>query len=406
MVLTTSSSKETSPNEMVMQEKFANLKCCVIIPTYNNGGTLQRVIEEVLEYTDDLIVINDGATDNTAAILNAFEDKATILHHKHNQGKGKALRNGFAHAQQKGYVYAITMDSDGQHFAADLPRFLEAIQDEPDSLIIGARNMKQENVPGKSSFGNRFSNFWFWAETGIQLDDTQSGYRLYPIQKMKGIAFITKKFEFEIEVLVKSAWKGIKVWNIPIKVHYEAGKDRISHFRPFHDFGRISVLNTFLVTLALLYYIPLRFFKSLTQKNIENFIKKNFFDRNEPPQKKATAVGFGVFMGIFPVWGYQMIIGVAVAHFLRLNKALVLVAANISIPPMIPLILYGSYRFGAIFMDDPKNDILFHDGLTLANLKDNLVQYLIGALLLATTLGLLSGLLTYIYLKIRRRDRA
>ena len=387
---------------MAVKDRFKALKCCVIVPTYNNDGTLTTVIDQLLDYTDDLLVIDDGATDNTPTILASFRDKITIITHEQNQGKGKALRNGFAAALEKGYHYAITIDSDGQHFASDLPAFLDAIEQSPDSLIIGARNMAQENVPGKSSFGNKFSNFWFWVETGNTLKDTQSGYRLYPIKQMRGLRFTTSKFEFEIEVIVKAAWKGIKVFNIPIKVHYEPGKKRISHFRPFQDFTRISILNTFLVTLAFLYYLPLRFIKSLTKENIRTFIRAHFFDKSEPPIKKSLSIGFGVFMGIFPIWGYQMLVGVALAHLLKLNKALVLVASNISIPPLIPFIIYGSYKLGALFVNDPKNDFLFSQGLSLENIKDNLLQYIVGAIVLAVVAGVLMGLFTYIYLAIKR----
>lgn len=388
--------------DVAVKNRFKELKCCVIVPTYNNGGTLKPVLDQLLTYTDDLLVINDGATDNTPSILASYKDKISIITHEQNQGKGKALRNGIAAALKKGYHYAITIDSDGQHFASDLPAFLDAIEEAPNSLIIGARNMAQENVPGKSSFGNKFSNFWFWVETGITLTDTQSGYRLYPIRQMDGIRFMTSKFEFEIEAIVKAAWRGIKVFNIPIKVHYEPGKKRVSHFRPFQDFTRISILNTFLVTLALLYYLPLRFIRSLTKENIRSFINAHFFDKDEPPIKKALSVGFGVFMGIFPIWGYQMLVGVALAHLLKLNKTLVLVASNISIPPLIPFIIYGSYKLGALFVSDPKNDFLFSDGLSLENIKDNLLQYIIGAIVLAIVAGVLFGVLTYVYLALKR----
>lgn len=388
--------------DVAVKNRFKELKCCVIVPTYNNGGTLKSVLDQLLTYTDDLLVINDGATDNTPSILASYKDKISIITHEQNQGKGKALRNGIAAALKKGYHYAITIDSDGQHFASDLPAFLDAIEEAPNSLIIGARNMAQENVPGKSSFGNKFSNFWFWVETGIMLTDTQSGYRLYPIRQMDGIRFMTSKFEFEIEAIVKAAWRGIKVFNIPIKVHYEPGKKRVSHFRPFQDFTRISILNTFLVTLALLYYLPSRFIRSLTKENIRSFINAHFFDKDEPPIKKALSVGFGVFMGIFPIWGYQMLVGVALAHLLKLNKALVLVASNISIPPLIPFIIYGSYKLGALFVSDPKNDFLFSDGLSLENIKDNLLQYIIGAIVLAIVAGVLFGVLTYVYLALKR----
>lgn len=387
---------------MEVKEVFKKLNCCVIIPTYNNAGTLKKVLEEVLNYTDDVIVINDGATDQTAQILEEFKDAVQIIRHEQNSGKGMALRNGFKLALEMGYEQSITIDSDGQHFPSDLPLFLAELEKEPGVLLIGARNMQQENVPGKSSFGNKFSNFWFWVETGIKLDDTQSGYRLYPIRKMQNTRFFTRLFEFEIEVIVKAAWKGIKVKNIPIRVHYEPGKKRISHFRPFRDFSRISVLNTYLVTLAFLYYIPLRFFKSLTKKNIKDFINRNFFDKDEPGHIKALSIGFGVFMGIFPVWGFQLLIGIPLAHLLKLNKALFILAAHISIPPAIPFIIFGSYKLGGALVQNPKNDLFFSHGLTFESVKDNLLQYLSGAVMLSLLAGALAAIITFLYFTVAR----
>ena len=125
-----------------------------------------------------------------------------------------ALRNAFKKAHQLGFDYAITIDSDGQHYPENLPDFLQASIEQPDALIMGARNMDQEGVPTKSSFGNKFSSFWFYIETGIKLPDTQTGYRLYPINEIVKKKYFTNKFEFEIEVIVKMAWRFV-----PIKFH-------------------------------------------------------------------------------------------------------------------------------------------------------------------------------------------
>ncbi|MBL3656830.1 DUF2062 domain-containing protein [Fulvivirga sediminis] len=386
---------------MDYKSRFKAHKCCIIMPTYNNDQTLEQVITSILPYTDDLIVVNDGATDKTADILDKFQGQIQVLTHEENKGKGTALRNGFKYGRQKGYDYAITIDSDGQHFADDFSSFLNEIDDNPDTLVIGARNMTQENVPGKSSFGNKFSNFWFFVDTGIKLTDTQSGFRLYPIKAMEGARYITTRFEFEVEVIVKAAWRGIKVKNIPIKVHYEPGKKRISHFKPAKDFTRISILNTWFFILALVYYIPKRFLLSLTRENIRKFLKKHLFNKDEPVRIKVFSIGFGVFMGIFPVWGYQMIIGVAISHLLKLNKALFLVASNISLPPFIPFIIFGSYKLGGVFMENPKDDLLFSSGMSFETIKDNLFQYLLGAVILSSVMGALASLVTWLYFLIK-----
>jgi glycosyltransferase involved in cell wall biosynthesis len=165
---------------------------CVIVPTYNNHKTLKRVLDSILDFTSHIIIVNDGSTDSTSEILKQYSE-LTQIHHPKNLGKGRALRNGFRKAIEQNFEYAITIDSDGQHFADDIPVFIEEIQKQPSSLLIGSRNMTQENVPKKSSFGNKFSNFWFKFETGIVLEDTQSGFRLYPLQLIPK-QFYTNKF--------------------------------------------------------------------------------------------------------------------------------------------------------------------------------------------------------------------
>ncbi len=247
------------------QSVFKQKKVCVLVPTYNNAQTLRQVLRDVLEYTDQVLVVNDGSTDSTPEILKEFID-LSIVNFPTNKGKGYALRMGFKKAVELGYDYAITIDSDGQHYADDLPVFLKKLADHPSAIIIGARNMEHASIPGKSSFGHKFSNFWYWVETSLRLNDTQSGYRLYPVKLLNNFLFITRKYEFEIEVLVRASWSGIEVTDTPIKVFYAEKGKRISHFRPFWDFTRISILNTFLVTIALLYIKPRDFLFSIKKK--------------------------------------------------------------------------------------------------------------------------------------------
>ena len=190
--------------EKPVHTRFEEMKACVLIPTYNNGGTLAGVISDVARFTERIIVVNDGSTDDTALILSNFPFLQVVTQPV-NRGKGLALRTGFDFAFKQGYQYAITIYSDGQHFAEDLYKFLDKLQEAPNAIIIGARNMNQASVPGGSSFGNRFSNFCFTIETGIVMPDTQSGYRLYPLQPLQQLHFITRRFEFEIEVLVRAA---------------------------------------------------------------------------------------------------------------------------------------------------------------------------------------------------------
>ena len=384
----------------INQDQFEQLKVCILVPTYNNAVTLDALLKDLQRLNAYIIVVNDGSTDETQNILDQYTGIHSISYSP-NKGKGFALRRGFSAAISQGYQYAISIDSDGQHFARDIPAFLDCLEKIPGALIIGARNMDQSSVPGKSSFGHRFSNFWFKVETGIQLPDTQSGFRLYPVQRLQSMTFITRRFEFEIEVIVRSAWNGIPVTSVPVSVYYAPPGERVSHFRPFADFTRISILNTFLVFISFLYIRPRDLLRRLflKQKWKEVFIDE-LFDPSQSNLRKSVSVAFGVFMGILPIWGFQLVSAIFLAVLLRLNKGLVIVFANISIPPMIPLIIYASYRFGAFWMPANAQVISLTKTLSLSAIRYNFKQYLAGSVSLAIITGLVTGLITYLLLQL------
>lgn len=404
---------------------FRSLRCCVLVPTYNNHQTLAQVLTDVLQYSDDVCVVNDGSTDNTLEILSGFPQVRVCTYDK-NQGKGYALRKGFEFARAQGYDYAITIDSDGQHYAEDLPTMIQALQEDGNAIFIGARNMDQASVPGKSSFGNKFSNFWFRFETGIDLPDTQSGYRLYPIRKLEGMHFFTRKYEFEIEVIVRAAWAGIGVKAVPVKVYYPPAEERITHFRPFQDFSRISVLNTVLVTWALLWIKPRDFVRYILGRSIKTLIQEYLIKSEESAFVKAMSVFVGIFFGIAPIWGLQLILAIGVAYLFRLNKAIAIITANISIPPMIPFILWGSYETGKLILHGESAEQMiqgsavlgfiykwmahvimsFHiqDQQLAAAIVKNLTQYIVGSFALAGSAAVISAVITFLLVKILKRD--
>ena len=239
---------------------------CVVIPTYNNAGTIGSVVAGALKQCDDVIVVNDGSTDATAAILSDIKTAClTVVTHPWNKGKGAALKTGFRKALDMGFAYAITLDGDGQHYTEDIAKFLDAHKANPGTLILGDRWKGAgtgSHVQSKgSSFANRFSNFWFWVQTGRRLSDTQTGYRLYPLKKLHGLSLLTSRYEAELELLVFASWHGTDIIEIPVDVYYPPKDERVSHFRPGMDFARISVLNTLLCVLALVYGLPLRLWR-------------------------------------------------------------------------------------------------------------------------------------------------
>lgn len=230
---------------------------CVIIPTFNNAGTIADVVTRTQAYCSDIFVVLDGCTDNTLSILEALPEKPTIIVKEKNSGKGKALRDGFRAAKKAGFAYAITLDADGQHYPEDIPDLLEANRRNPGALIVGDRfGLNSVPLSKGSRFANLFSNLWFFLQTLIPLKDTQTGYRLYPLKKLRCLSLLTSRYEAELELLVFSAWRGVKIVSKNIRVYYPPKEERVSHFRPFTDFARITLLNTVLCLLALIYGLP------------------------------------------------------------------------------------------------------------------------------------------------------
>ncbi|SMC93654.1 DUF2062 domain-containing protein [Chryseobacterium sp. YR221] len=377
-----------------VQNAISEKKICILIPTYNNEKTLKRVIDGVLSYTGSIIIVNDGSTDSTPNILSQYPE-LTVITLPQNKGKGNALKTGFRKAKESGCHYAITIDSDGQHYPDDIPVFVEALlQEKEDILLIGNRNMSQDGIPKKSSFGNRFSNFWFWFETGIKLQDTQSGYRLYPLHKVPK-KYFTPKFEFEIEIIVRTAWRHVPVKNVPIKVLYDPA-ERVSHFRPFKDFTRISILNTILVTITLIYIIPRNFINNFKKKSFKRFIQEDVLESDGSNRTKAFSIALGVFIGLSPFWGFQTLLVISLSVLFKLNKVLAFIASNVSLPPFIPLIIAASLFLGAPFVEGDSN--ILNQDLNFELIKNNLLQYVIGSFILSTALSAISGIITFLFL--------
>jgi glycosyltransferase involved in cell wall biosynthesis len=204
-----------------------------------------------------VIAVNDGSTDDTGQLLEqekwASRSSAwplQVVRFQRNRGKGAALRAGFAEAEKLGCTHAITIDADGQHHPGQLPEFAAASREQPEALIIGVRDLLKAKAPARRRISNRFSSFWFKVETGLVLADTQCGYRCYPLQAMNRLAAKSQRYAYELEVIVKAAWSGVPLVPLPVWVDYAATTSRLSHFNPWNDLARISLLHARLLLLS------------------------------------------------------------------------------------------------------------------------------------------------------------
>ncbi len=245
---------------------------CVIVPFYNNCKTVCNVINSIICEGYNVLAISDGSKDNSLQLLLEYynslpQQKKNLLSIKvinKNRGKGYALKQGFKILKERGFSYAISFDADGQHTIKGLKLLVTKLSqlNENKAILVGCRYIK--GADGNSKFANKFSNFWFKVHTLRNLDDTQSGMRAYPLELVSNKFYLSNRYEFETEVLVKSAWCGAKFYQVPIDVVYD--QSRVTHFRPFIDFFRISLINTYLTILTPLYGYPKMFITRLLYK--------------------------------------------------------------------------------------------------------------------------------------------
>ena len=324
---------------------------CVVIPVFNHGLTVGRIVREAKEYFP-VIVVNDGSTDDTGKIL-AGESGVTIIALPRNQGKGAALRAGFARAEECGFTHAITMDADGQHATRELPFFAAASRERPEAFVIGARNLAKENAPIGRRLSNALSTFWFKVETGVKLTDTQCGYRSYPLKTINRLRVNTQRYAYELEVMVKAAWAGIPLLAQTVSADYAAATSRLSHFHPVRDMARLSLLHSRLSIQSFCVPALLRKLSVTGQlhhlprgQRMKTIFRLLFSEHTDTPAKLAFAVGLGFFCGIAPIWGFQIMAAAALAHKLRLNKAIAVTASHISFPLATPFIMAGGLLLG------------------------------------------------------------
>jgi len=234
------------------------VRAAVVIPVFNHEQMVADVVRRALELGLPLFVVDDGSTDRTAERLRGIAG-ARVLTHRANRGKGAALLTGFAAAAAGGADWAITLDADGQHDPRDARVLLAAIPAAGRGIVIGRREgMLGADVPWTSRFGREFSNFWVRVSGGPAVRDSQSGFRAYPLPECLQLGVLARRFQFEVEVLVKAQWRGMPVVEVPVGVSYTPGTRRISHFHPFRDFLRNTGLFSRLITQRILGLRPNR----------------------------------------------------------------------------------------------------------------------------------------------------
>jgi glycosyltransferase involved in cell wall biosynthesis len=206
-----------------------------VIPAFNEVATIRDVVDRTLRQVERVVVVDDGSTDGTAEALRGCA--AMVLRNGVNLGKAESLRRGMAHALSEGAGAIVTLDADGQHDPADIPRLVAAHHREPRSIVIGARLHEKQNIPTARYLANRFASFWIGWAAGYRLSDSQSGFRLYPEPVLRAIDVVKSRsrgFVFESEILITAARVGVQSVPVRIAATYRT-QARPSYFRPVAD---------------------------------------------------------------------------------------------------------------------------------------------------------------------------
>lgn len=377
------------------------MKIACVIPLYNNSATILSVAVGCRAIVSPVLVIDDGSTDLPedfpATLASANID---FLRHDCNRGKGAALQTALQHLAQQQIDYMITIDADGQHRPEDLPAFLEVLQKDGqnrDLLVIGVRDFNAPNVPNSSKFGRNFSNFWVKLETGLDCADTQSGFRAYPVAALQRLQLRCTKYNFEIEVLVRALWGGVRLREVPISVIYEPPGIRISHFQPFMDNFRLSLLHTWLVTRRLLCLPHRRIVDTAPIRNIPSLWRqpRQYFlfllRENSTPALLGISAGVGTFLAILPLIGCHSLAILYVTHRLRLNKVMALSIQNLYMPPFTPFLCIelGYLLRHGVFLRDFSMQVIFREA------HQRLWEWLLGSLIIAPVAAALAGFIVY-----------
>lgn len=214
-----------------------SLRIAVIVPCLNCAETVADVVRGVSRHVADVLVLDDGSADETARL--AEEAGAVVLRHPERRGKGAALQTGLAWAAAQGFTHVFTVDGDGQHLADEMPALLQASAAEPTAIVLGERSREGHDISPMKLFGNRFANRWVEIASGRWFEDTQSGFRIYPVAATLALGGHANHYGFETEVLIRALRSGVPVVCRTVRVHYPPADLRVSYYRPWLDTIRI-----------------------------------------------------------------------------------------------------------------------------------------------------------------------
>jgi glycosyltransferase involved in cell wall biosynthesis len=340
------------PGQQVMMQNPLRFSPVVLTPTYNNARTLIDVLNRIARLGLPLIVVNDGSTDETGSLLEQWKPSIAtaveIVTHPQNRGKAAALHSGFAAARRLGYTHALTIDTDGQLDPEQIPDLLRAAEESGDAFVLGTRDDTRSDYPAKSRVGRRVSNTMIWMESGLRVNDSQCGMRVYPLALFDVVKCAAGRFSFEAEIITRAGWAHWPIAEVPVVCHYTPPGGRVSHFKPWRDSFHGFFMHARLVFRALApvghkkwpgykpkHEPPRKWLRDLLQWLNPMRAWRELRTEGDGIDRSTAAVGFatGVLLGNLPIYGFQTAASLYIARRLHLHPIPVVAGSQISTPP-------------------------------------------------------------------------
>jgi Glycosyltransferases involved in cell wall biogenesis len=371
-----------------------------VIPLYNHAATVNQVVQDSLRFCKDVMVVDDGSTD--CGIHQIENLPVNIIHFAKNKGKGSAIIAAAEWASENKFTHIITIDADGQHYPHDIPRLVESAQANPNSIIIGKRDFSSADIPAASKFGRKFSGFWAKVQTSKKIIDMQSGFRVYPLNIFGKFKIYSRRFTFEIEIIVKAIWAGFEVKEIDVAVHYPEKGTRVSHFKFIADNARLGILNTYLTVRAMMPFPHRKYIEGekgelITLNPFKVVIEQ--MKREDNPFHLAVSAAWGSFWGALALPGIRtMILFVGVGWF-NLNRAVAFSVDKLAIPPFIPFVCIevGYFLRHGKFLTEVSWQIIG------TQFFQRVWEWVLGSLIVAPLFGLLVGSIVFVFGHILRK---
>lgn len=367
-----------------------------VIPTFNNKDAVFDVAYKCRQRLKHVLVVDDGSTDTDVEKLFSGTD-IVVLRHSQNLGKGMALRTALNYINNNDAEFMLTIDADGQHDPEDIDCFMPYLQQNGNAIIVGIRDFNSPNIPGKSRFGRAFSNFWLRLETGKAIDDSQSGFRIYPVKYLTQIKVDGRRYDFETEVLTRAVWSGLELKQVGIKVFYPPGDSRVSSFRPILDNLRIALMHARLVGRQLLPLPHPKLIRHTRTEHVSDLLMhpikllKDLLKENATPAGLAVSAGVGMLLGVLPLISVHILAIIYVTSRLHLNKIMAVAVQNLCMPPFIPVacIELGHFMLYKRWLTDITWKTVFGE------IPKRLWEWLLGSLILAPIFAVIIGVAVF-----------